>query len=88
MFLEAVGINNPEHKEDFTISDSYIDQAMGKEIMILSYPSVKKNPKTGKSYWNDWDNVGSVYKGMDNLNVVDELLTLLLNLAGKKQWLQ
>jgi DNA polymerase-3 subunit delta len=27
-------------------------------------------------------------KGMDNLNVVDELLTLLLNLAGKKQWLQ
>ena len=67
MFLEAVGINKPEHKEDFTISDSYIDQAMGKEIMILSYPSVKKNPKTGKSYWNDWDNVGSVYKGMDNL---------------------
>lgn len=27
-------------------------------------------------------------KGMDNLNVVDELHTLLLNLAGKKQWLQ
>ncbi|MDC0407770.1 DNA polymerase III subunit delta [Candidatus Thioglobus sp.] len=27
-------------------------------------------------------------KGMDNLNVVDELHTLLLNLAGKNQWAQ
>ena len=27
-------------------------------------------------------------KGMDNLNVVDELQTLLLNLAGKNQWAQ
>jgi len=27
-------------------------------------------------------------KGMDNLNVIDELRTLLLNLAGKTQWTQ
>jgi DNA polymerase-3 subunit delta len=27
-------------------------------------------------------------KGMDNLNVIDELRTLLLNLAGKTQWAQ
>jgi DNA polymerase-3 subunit delta len=27
-------------------------------------------------------------KGMDNLNVIDELRTLLLTLAGKTQWIQ
>jgi DNA polymerase-3 subunit delta len=27
-------------------------------------------------------------KGMDNLNVIDELRTLLLNLAGKTPWAQ
>ncbi len=66
MFFEACGVKNAEYNEDYTIPESYIDQCMDKEFLILSYPSVKIKDN-GKNWWNDWSEVCSVERGMDYL---------------------
>ena len=66
MFFEAVGIENVEYKDDFTLSDFYVDKAMGKEFLVLSYPSVKLK-ESGKPFWNTFNETMSVSKGRDKL---------------------
>ena len=66
MFFEAVGIESVEYKDDYTISDHYLDKAMGKEFLVLSYPSVKLKD-SGKPFWNTFNETMSVSKGRDRL---------------------
>lgn len=66
MFFEAVGIENVEYKDDYTISDHYLDKAMGKEFLVLSYPSVKLKD-SGKPFWNTFNETMAVSKGRERL---------------------
>tara|TARA_R110002051_G_scaffold101491_2_gene172322 strand:- start:2535 stop:3083 length:549 start_codon:yes stop_codon:yes gene_type:complete len=66
MFFESVGIENPEYNDDYTISDSYLDKAMNKEFLILSYPSVKLKDN-GKPFWNTFPETMAVRRGRDRL---------------------
>ena len=66
MFFEAVGIKEPEYKDDWSIPDSYLDRAIGKEFLVLSYPS--KNLKdNGQPYWNIFPETMAVARGRDRL---------------------
>tara|TARA_R100001463_G_scaffold39154_3_gene84054 strand:+ start:99 stop:629 length:531 start_codon:yes stop_codon:yes gene_type:complete len=66
MFFEAIGIKDPEYKDDWSIPDTYLDKAVGQEFLVLSYPS--KNLKdNGKPYWNIFPEVMAVNRGMDRL---------------------
>jgi len=66
MFLEAVGIKNPVYGSDFSISDNYLDEAVGQEFLVLSYPSVNLKPN-GKPYWNTFKETMHPSKGRDAL---------------------
>lgn len=66
MFFEAVGIKEPQYKDDWSIPDSYLDKCVGKEFLILSYPS--KNLKdNGQPYWNIFPETMAVSRGRDRL---------------------
>lgn len=67
MFFEAVGVKNPEYNQDFSIPQSYIDQAINQQFLMLSYPTNRNNPKSGKPYWNNWKETTSLAKGQDKL---------------------
>jgi len=67
MFFEAVGVKNPEYNQDFSIPQDYIDQAINKDFLILSYPTNRNNPKSGKPYWNTWREITSLANGQDKL---------------------
>ena len=66
MFFEAVGIDNVEYKDDFTLSDFYMDKAMNKDFLVLSYPSVKMKDN-GKPFWNTFNETMAVSRGRDRL---------------------
>jgi hypothetical protein len=66
MFFESVGIQNPEYTDDYRISDSYLDKAINKEFLVLSYPSVKLKD-SGKPYWNIFPETMAVSRGRDRL---------------------
>ena len=73
MFFEAVGVKNPEYNQDFSIPQSYIDQAINQQFLMLSYPTNKLNEKKTKEkgkpvpYWNNWKETTSLAKGQDKL---------------------
>tara|TARA_R100000664_G_C2746739_1_gene134370 strand:- start:931 stop:1476 length:546 start_codon:yes stop_codon:yes gene_type:complete len=66
MFLEAIGIKEPVYDNAYTISDTYLDKAIGKEFLVLSYPSVNLKDN-GKPYWNIFPETMAVERGRDRL---------------------
>lgn len=66
MFFEAVGIKDPEYKDDYSIPDNYLDRAIGQEFLVLSYPSVNLKDD-GKPYWNIFPETMSPKRGRDRL---------------------
>lgn len=66
MFFEAVGIKEPEYTESYTIPEDYLDRAVDKQFLILSYPSTNLKDD-GKPWWNTFMETMHPSRGMDKL---------------------
>ena len=69
MLFDACGVNTKDtdiEGLEWKIPESWMDQIVGKEILVLSYVTniVKKN---GKNLWLDWNDVMHPDKGYDAL---------------------
>ena len=86
-FFQAAGIEKPTIKDDFSVPEHYIDQVIGREIKILSYPSKSiKNQDLPewdfkRYYWNDFMQIYPV--GTSNEIIKEDFIEALENPYSK-----
>lgn len=67
MFFEAAGIKDTDNiNDDWTIPESWLDEVVGKQILVLDYPTIRNKPN-GKPWWETFKEVCAVSRGRDHL---------------------